>query len=40
MIFNLGGGNYDISILKIENNKFQVLANNSISHLWSEDFDN
>ncbi len=40
MVFDLGGRTYDIYILKIENNKFQVLANNSISHLWSEDFDN
>jgi len=40
LIFDLGGGTYDVSILKIQNNKFQVLAINGNTHLGGEDFDN
>ena len=39
LVFDLGGGTYDISILKIQNNKFQVLAINGNTHLGGEDFD-
>ena len=40
LVFDLGGGTYDVSILKIQNNKFQVLAINGNTHLGGEDFDN
>ena len=40
LVFDLGGGTYDVSILKIANNKFQVLAINGDTHLGGEDFDN
>ena len=39
LVFDLGGGTYDVSILKIQNNKFQVLAINGNTHLGGEDFD-
>ena len=40
LVFDLGGGTYDISILKIEKNKFTVLSINGDTHLGGEDFDN
>ena len=40
LVFDLGGGTYDISILKLEKNKFTVLSINGDTHLGGEDFDN
>ena len=40
LVFDLGGGTYDVSILKIDNKKFQVLSINGDTHLGGEDFDN
>jgi heat shock protein 1/8 len=40
MIFDLGGGTFDCSILKLEKGCFEVLATCGNSHLGGEDFDN
>ncbi len=40
VIYDLGGGTFDISILEIENGIFHVLATNGDSFLGGEDFDN
>jgi len=40
LVFDLGGGTYDVSILQLEKNKFSVLSINGDSHLGGEDFDN
>ncbi|OIW05490.1 hypothetical protein TanjilG_27620 [Lupinus angustifolius] len=39
-IFNLGGGTFDVSILTIKNNVFEVKATSGDTHLGGEDFDN
>ena len=39
-VFDLGGGTFDVSILKLEHNTFEVLATNGNTHLGGEDFDN
>ncbi len=38
-IYDLGGGTFDISILKIRNGVFEVLATNGDTHLGGDDFD-
>ena len=40
LIFDLGGGTFDTSLLKIEEGVFQVKATNGHTHLGGEDFDN
>jgi len=40
LIFDLGGGTFDVSLLNIENGLFQVLATAGDTHLGGEDFDN
>ena len=40
LVFDLGGGTYDVSILQLEKNKFTVLSINGDTHLGGEDFDN
>lgn len=40
MVFDLGGGTFDISIMKINQDDFKVLAVNGDCHLGGEDFDN
>lgn len=40
LIFDLGGGTFDVSLLEIENGTFHVLATNGNTHLGGEDFDN
>lgn len=40
MIFDLGGGTFDVSILAIEDGIFEVLATSGNTHLGGEDFDN
>ena len=40
LVFDLGGGTYDISILQLEKNKFTVLSINGDTHLGGDDFDN
>ncbi|MDH5574949.1 MAG: molecular chaperone DnaK [Nitrospirota bacterium] len=38
-IYDLGGGTFDISILKLKDGIFEVLATNGDSHLGGDDFD-
>jgi Fe-S protein assembly chaperone HscA len=38
-VFDLGGGTFDVSILSIEENVFQVLATNGDTQLGGDDFD-
>ncbi|KAL6213171.1 hypothetical protein ACLB2K_012618 [Fragaria x ananassa] len=40
LIFDLGGGTFDVSILKIEDEIFEVRATDGVTHLGGEDFDN
>jgi len=40
LVFDLGGGTFDVSLLKIEGGMFQVLATAGDTHLGGEDFDN
>ena len=40
LIFDLGGGTFDVSILKVENLKFNVLEKFGDPHFGGEDFDN
>ena len=39
MIFDLGGGTFDVSILDISDGVFEVLATNGNTHLGGDDFD-
>jgi len=40
LVFDLGGGTFDVSILTIDNGVFEVVATNGDTHLGGEDFDN
>merc|ERR1712223_2130753 len=40
LIFDLGGGTFDVSILTIEDSIFEVKATAGDTHLGGEDFDN
>jgi L1 cell adhesion molecule like protein len=40
LIFDLGGGTFDVSLLSIEDGIFEVKATNGDTHLGGEDFDN
>jgi heat shock protein 1/8 len=40
LIFDLGGGTFDVSILTLEQGMFEVRATNGHTHLGGEDFDN
>eukprot|EP00094_Tigriopus_californicus_P006989 TCALIF_06728-PA protein Name:"Similar to Heat shock 70 kDa protein 1 (Oryzias latipes)" AED:0.05 eAED:0.05 QI:0/0/0/0.5/1/1/2/0/546 len=40
LIFDLGGGTFDVSILSIEDGVFEVKATAGDTHLGGEDFDN
>ncbi|XP_062084812.1 heat shock 70 kDa protein BIP1-like [Humulus lupulus] len=39
LVFDLGGGTFDVSILTIDNGVFEVLATSGDTHLGGEDFD-
>jgi len=39
LIFDLGGGTFDVSLLTIDNGVFEVRATNGNSHLGGSDFD-
>lgn len=39
MIYDLGGGTFDVSILDIGDGVFEVLATNGNTHLGGDDFD-
>ena len=38
-VYDLGGGTFDISILKLKGGIFEVLATNGNTHLGGDDFD-
>ncbi|MFO0775574.1 MAG: molecular chaperone DnaK [Nitrospiraceae bacterium] len=38
-VYDLGGGTFDLSILKLTNGIFEVLATNGDTHLGGDDFD-
>ncbi|GJS37146.1 heat shock cognate 70 kDa protein 2 [Tanacetum coccineum] len=40
LIFDLGGGTFDVSLLTIDNGRFEVKAAAGDTHLGGEDFDN
>lgn len=40
MVFDLGGGTFDVSILTIDNGVFEVVSTSGDTHLGGEDFDN
>merc|ERR1712062_769926 len=39
LVFDLGGGTFDVSLLTIDNGVFEVVATNGDAHLGGEDFD-
>ena len=40
LIYDLGGGTFDVSILSLRNGNFEVVSCNGDSHLGGDDFDN
>ena len=40
VIFDLGGGTFDVSLLKVEDGIFEVCATSGDTHLGGQDFDN
>ena len=40
LVFDLGGGTFDVSIVKVYNNIYEVIAVNGDNHLGGEDFNN
>ncbi len=40
LIFDLGGGTFDVSLLSIDDGLFEVKATHGDTHLGGEDFDN
>lgn len=39
LVYDLGGGTFDVSILSIDNGVFEVLSTSGDTHLGGEDFD-
>ncbi|KAH6827160.1 heat shock protein 70 family protein [Perilla frutescens var. hirtella] len=39
LVFDLGGGTFDVSVLAMDNGVFEVLATSGDTHLGGEDFD-
>lgn len=39
LVFDLGGGTFDVTLLAIDNGVFEVLSTNGDTHLGGEDFD-
>jgi molecular chaperone DnaK len=39
LVFDLGGGTFDVSILELDNGFFQVIATSGDNHLGGDDFD-
>jgi heat shock protein 5 len=39
LVFDLGGGTFDVSLLTIDNGVFEVVATAGDTHLGGEDFD-
>ena len=40
IVYDLGGGTFDVSLLSVEQGVFEVLATAGDTHLGGEDFDN
>eukprot|EP00308_Calcidiscus_leptoporus_P021425 CAMPEP_0119353524 /NCGR_PEP_ID=MMETSP1334-20130426/2639_1 /TAXON_ID=127549 /ORGANISM="Calcidiscus leptoporus, Strain RCC1130" /LENGTH=631 /DNA_ID=CAMNT_0007366821 /DNA_START=62 /DNA_END=1954 /DNA_ORIENTATION=+ len=40
LVFDLGGGTFDVSLLTIDSGVFEVIATSGDTHLGGEDFDN
>ncbi|EXX58646.1 78 kDa glucose-regulated protein [Rhizophagus irregularis] len=40
LVYDLGGGTFDVSLLSVEDDVFEVLATAGDTHLGGEDFDN
>ncbi|KAJ2931321.1 hypothetical protein H1R20_g5861, partial [Candolleomyces eurysporus] len=40
LVYDLGGGTFDVSVLAIEDRVFEVLSTSGDTHLGGEDFDN
>ncbi|VDP93475.1 unnamed protein product [Echinostoma caproni] len=40
LVYDLGGGTFDVSLLTIEDSVFEVIATSGDTHLGGEDFDN
>ena len=40
LIYDLGGGTFDVSILHVQGSRFEVISCNGDSHLGGNDFDN
>jgi endoplasmic reticulum chaperone BiP len=39
LVYDLGGGTFDVSLLTIDNGVFEVVATSGDTHLGGEDFD-
>jgi len=39
LVYDLGGGTFDVTLLNVDNGVFEVLATNGDTHLGGEDFD-
>ena len=39
LVYDLGGGTFDVSLLTIDDGAFEVLATSGDTHLGGEDFD-
>jgi len=39
VVFDLGGGTFDVSLLTIDNGVFEVVSTSGDTHLGGEDFD-
>ena len=39
LVFDIGGGTFDVSILRIYKNEYEVLSSSGLSHLGGEDFN-
>lgn len=40
LVYDLGGGTFDVSILTIDDGVFEVISTSGDTHLGGEDFDN
>jgi len=40
LVYDLGGGTFDVSLLSIDKGVYEVLATSGDTHLGGEDFDN
>ncbi len=40
LVYDLGGGTFDVSILELADGTFEVLSTSGDTHLGGDDFDN